>query len=458
MEYRCDKTYDGGEFLTYPMGSFVAWAVTMHQMHDSSLSRRDTAPAESRDIEAFLQEWLFFGLTLEFLRNYVSSAQLMRHVESNGASVKVLSTSVIPDAIERWVKDTQARSDRNLQDYEHLSTCLHLARANINSFKTYINQNLVVMLASLGELYTLALGEAFEEVPVAENLRKPPSTWLSLVNQDYWVKRMKISRFCPSQIVATLAASSKIHGIYFVVHMLQPDITGGHDMCNETACCARQRAFISATSYRTRHVDDQCSCDFFIADDIALSWPLTDGYLPLIRFREDSPTSRLDIDIISSKDSPKYLALSHVWADGLGNWEANALPMCQLKSIRLLIQNLRSSLNLPKHQELLLWCDTLCCPVGPADLKSLALSRMKRTYEEASCVLVLDSSLRYYDCAELLVRERAYRIVTSAWSRRLWTLQEAMLSIKGARLWFQFRDTAINVQALVDGILHGFRG
>ena len=119
------------------------------------------------------------------------------------------------------------------------------------------------------------------------------------------------------------------------------------------------------------------------------------------------------------------MALSHVWADGLGNPYANALPQCQLLRLLSLLQ--RSNMPLGSEdsdQELLLWCDTLCCPVKPSEAKTRALVQMKRTYQNATMVLVLDASLQLFNGGLLTPEEMCTRISSSGWTRRLWTLQE----------------------------------
>ena len=453
IQYKCQRAYDGGDFLTYPSRMGVTWTVTTEQMHDSIYRRKAYEQARNHDLEPSLQEWLFFGLINEMLGAYVSRRDLIRRTATDTGSTEVLSTSTVLAAVQQWVKATQSQPKKALPEYEHFADCLQLLWANLTAFQTLANEELIMILASLGELFSFTIEKIFEELPKE---RKDPKTWLSIIHQDYWVKKMKMSRFCPCQIAATLNASNQIHAIHFIVHMEQPEILGRHDLCSDTACFAWQNGN-PAAPYRNRHRWDNCSCTFIEALQTDLAKILEEGYIPLLRFSSHASIAEIELEIVSSKDYPKYLALSHVWTDGLGNWQQNALPRCQLDFLRTLVNTLRPSLNLSPDQELLLWCDTMCCPVGPVDLKTLALEKMKRIYQEASCVLVLDNSLRCYDSLGIQLREVAFRIVTSAWSRRLWTLQEAMLSTPGARLWFQFHDKAINIQTIVDSILGAWR-
>jgi hypothetical protein len=72
------------------------------------------------------------------------------------------------------------------------------------------------------------------------------------------------------------------------------------------------------------------------------------------------------------------------WADGLGNSRGNAVPACQLSYVLERVSALRSSTATfadpvtkardAEGRPLLIWLDTLCCPVQPAEGRSLALA------------------------------------------------------------------------------------
>lgn len=94
-------------------------------------------------------------------------------------------------------------------------------------------------------------------------------------------------------------------------------------------------------------------------------------------------------------------------------------------------------------EQVLIWFDTLCCPAKPEEARKLTLAQMKRTYQQAHHVLVLDASLQNYNRQSLTAVEACARISISGWMRRLWTLLEGTLA---KRIWFQFRDSAVDLQ------------
>jgi hypothetical protein len=89
------------------------------------------------------------------------------------------------------------------------------------------------------------------------------------------------------------------------------------------------------------------------------------------------------------------------------------------------------------------WIDTLCVPIKPYALWLCAMNRLRRPYQTAKYVLVLDSYLCTQDSTKLSPMEIWARVLCCSWSRRLWTFQEGRLS---QDLLFQFADQAISME------------
>jgi hypothetical protein len=74
---------------------------------------------------------------------------------------------------------------------------------------------------------------------------------------------------------------------------------------------------------------------------------------------------------------------------------------------------------------------------------------MRKTYENAAKVLVLDSELEAAS-AKAHAEEVLIRITCSGWMRRLWTLQEGALT---RILLFQFKERAIGLKRLENAVM-----
>ncbi|RPD69226.1 hypothetical protein L226DRAFT_425663, partial [Lentinus tigrinus ALCF2SS1-7] len=144
--------------------------------------------------------------------------------------------------------------------------------------------------------------------------------------------------------------------------------------------------------------------------------------------------AREQLSVRRSSEGP-YVAISHVWADGLGSVTQRGLPACQIERLSALIVQLE-----PRGA---FWMDSLCIPRGhyrPVNLRKLAIKLMARTYKEAASVLVIDTGIQTQCSTSSTVSNYLFRISLSGWMHRVWTLQEGLLA---RRLYFEFGGGAI---------------
>ncbi|KAF2670015.1 hypothetical protein BT63DRAFT_423984, partial [Microthyrium microscopicum] len=139
-----------------------------------------------------------------------------------------------------------------------------------------------------------------------------------------------------------------------------------------------------------------------------------------------------------------YVAVSHVWSQGLGNPNENAMYSCQVQKISEMVQSLPVK---SRTRIMPFWLDTICCPVEDNKYQDKAIGLMRRTYENARAVLVLDAALQVNKHRQLLDGDVLLRIFSCRWNSRLWTFQEGALA---ERLFFQFADGAYDIQAGID--------
>ena len=216
-------------------------------------------------------------------------------------------------------------------------------------------------------------------------------------------------------------------------------VVQSHDKCSPALCMANQ---IDEDSYETCHARKGCACEHFGFDINTVIQAMKEDTVPVYN---GSCLNDNDVNLVSEKP---YVAISHVWSDGLGNPVANTMPRYQLARTSHYVTSLSNATN--KHSRF--WIDTLCCPIEPREARRLAISQMKEIYQGADSVLVLDSDLLVHSSYEASPLELLMRIYCAKWNRRLWTLQEGLLAVES--LFFQFADKAINILDLCAELTH----
>ncbi|KAK9418357.1 putative Heterokaryon incompatibility domain-containing protein [Seiridium unicorne] len=177
---------------------------------------------------------------------------------------------------------------------------------------------------------------------------------------------------------------------------------------------------------------------------------LSEDRIPLLQF-EGPPLTNMEDENLNItvtkwteiKSMPeKFATISHVWSDGYGNEEENALHRCQLRYIKRLLNDVGQEGGLGWRTPF--WMDTLIIPVGKGEeekkLRKRAIKQIFRIFKESSYTIVLDVGLSRFNLDGTdKPAVAAMRILGSSWMRRLWTLQEAFLSRK---IYFAFEESA----------------
>jgi hypothetical protein len=236
-------------------------------------------------------------------------------------------------------------------------------------------------------------------------------------------------RSSPKLLSPTGSLSSCAMDTYSQYQSLPPN----HKECSDFSCSAYQW---KPEEYKTKHVFENCTCTHIEVDATDLARILDKGDIPIVLVENG-------IRITPAESTHGYVAISHVWSDGLGNLNANALPQCQVMRLACLVGNIHRYSEGP----VAFWIDTLCCPVQPLDARANAIRLMRKTYQDAKKVLVLESCLESTMSSDFSGIEILLMIHCSKWNRRLWTLQEQILA--GDWLYFQFYDMSIRLQDIL---------
>ncbi|KAM3075409.1 hypothetical protein ACMFMG_007154 [Clarireedia jacksonii] len=401
------------------------------------------SPTPLHELESFIQTWLFFGFLAEAI----------------GATGEIQSRTVT-DTDEPIVQDdigAQTRSQLCEGIYEMLCVPAEDGKLSV-VLDAEIAYKFVAMVkarwptdprfsqmrfdhmkkASIVAIFEY-IGVALTDFATSQGLQYGHFSHLVPKYYENEIRHdMMRHGWCPNDIarLSQILPSQQVAHIARMMDRSSPK--RDHSTCSESICKYFQ---IDLTNYQLLHHYDDCTCEKVHVDSYALTEILEDGdTIVLLRFVGAVENPRVEL-VRSRKDSP-YTAISHVWADGLGNPFENSLHSCKLIHLRDLVSRLVPSTT---QDSPLIWLDTLCCPAQDGLGKRLAIEKLPLVYRNAERVLVLDKGLLAYDSQTQEPTEKAMRIFTSGWNRRLWTLQEGALA---GSLWFQFADEAVELSEL----------
>lgn len=251
-----------------------------------------------------------------------------------------------------------------------------------------------------------------------------------------------------------------------------------HHSCVPKTCLAYNNP---SNNYVTAHATSDCHCKHIgpSADEVAKI--VRDGGIPLISVRSAS-YGALEVSVQPSNATSQYIAISHVWSDGMGNIGANTLPLCQIRRLSRLLGFLplygdqgrfyeyyasahddgvqgtilitrlgqKQMSSLSRCESPLFWIDTLCIPTDDQDLRMRAINKMDAVYAHANKVLVLDSTITRINMKTTPTSEILTRLAWSPWRGRCWTLQEGAMA---KRCYFQCADGALSLRYTGNSLL-----
>ncbi|KAH9893642.1 hypothetical protein C8Q73DRAFT_697870 [Cubamyces lactineus] len=386
---------------------------------------------------AFLQAWLFVGVLAQV--NMATGVEAdfasLFCVPAIGDDTKILSTAPLNALPHRWLEALETLSEAHrierwkelLKIAQHvmtLQTSISTQKSDAEEPRTLTYDECKVLL-SIRVLFraivlTLALSGSSPPSSTAdlELLMHPalsqsfPASWDEL--KDFAIDDMLAAGWCKSECQLLERYDGAFN--FFASRLSAGRWRMDHGRCTDWMCVADQ---VDEKTYTTAHVERVCKCAMVHVEAEDLCTVLDHGKVPRIVISKDWKLSVVN-------DGQPYVAISHVWAHGLGNPVENALPRCQVQRLAAYIADLQSA-GQPVSA---VWMDTLCVPVQDAlkPYRKKAITMMSQTYKDAYAVLVLDRELQGLDTEKVSVLEQELLTAFVGWTRRLWTLQEASLA------------------------------
>lgn len=462
MRLYTKQDYDGGDIATY---------LSRNELGDDifTIGLLSPDPSSHQGALAILQTWTFFGVLTVVLGENVSP--LAMHIPPAGeGAVPWINTTALPEMVARWIARTASRGLPLQQRKEEQSRAVRVFGLMSD---VYAGIHFTLQRAQLGEPgveYTARLDPDFYMATMLlydyldRALRIAYGPWGAEDSDEGPAKlrpempgsgraleqRMRAGGWCDAEASLLDLKLGPLEN-YFASFLDVPHPEKAHADCTERRCRAYQ---VDEARYRTRHArGGDCACEFVHASPADLAAVLlapSRAEVPLVGADgpERRPDGRLYVRIQSSGDgaapesSARFVAISHVWSDGLGNNRDNAIPLCQFERIRALVAGLYAGGGGGGQPSAAFWLDTLCFPLAPQEAYDEALVRMKDGYRRADRVLVLDEYLLGVAAADVSLDEVLARIAVAPWNRRLWTLQEGQLA-RPDGLFFQLRDRPV---------------
>ncbi|KAJ6479860.1 hypothetical protein C8R45DRAFT_1076617 [Mycena sanguinolenta] len=217
-----------------------------------------------------------------------------------------------------------------------------------------------------------------------------------------------------------------------------------HNACTIWDCKVNN---IDTQNYINKHVSEKCACSHTrpLYEDVAAC--LSSGQIPVVVPHDAGLVVRRSTNV-------PYIAISHVWADGLGSHTERGLPQCQIERLTAMV------CSLDVDTAVAFWIDGLCIPADRA-LRKKAIALMAQTYYDATAVLVLDAGILACN-SHAPLEEQLLRVITSGkegeirgreYSTSIYVKPELSILFQEAllvrKLFLAFSDEFVNADDLM---------
>ena len=431
FDHDSTRQYDTVVFPFYPI--LRGWS--QERLDALKLER---TPMSSLDELAMFQSWLFFGVWEAFLTRRLDSKDFVFET-SKGPVIRTRRLRGVIGYAESLIKDCD-----DIKDKERWARLIHHAL----DLAEYWNHALVLFRSPVSKIR-----ESFDAVIqltaiCGESLKSLINTFPDEIkgkipDYSFWPddprgegtlhKRLEARGWCKSLFNYMINDVGLCTAEYATLVNADSASVLDHRRCSYDGCLARR---VDPKSHLTKHINDICRCDFKKPNIDSITLTYESGSFPLIDLDKIEGSQPISTDCVRSfqngSDTP-FVAISHVWSDGLCSDADTGLPACQVSSLKQLATLCKNESTSHFH---LIYIDTLCIPRDES-VKKMAINTMARVYSTASIVLVLDSTLRTVNVSKSSAARVLLQLITSPWNHRLWTLQEALLA---RELIFTFHD------------------
>lgn len=385
-----DPLYDGGVWDEFP--ARYGWKSET----GAELFRPGAIPEK---LHSGIECWLYFGMLYYVFGDQLDQFDFLYRDDTH----QYLTTKQLHkyfDRAKEWKK--KKLGERAVEIVKKVSE-------ELTRYTSYVRADMALAIRLLCHaLWNIATKRDGPQEPTIH-------TRLAMYGRGVETQQLVKDGWCPLEVERCRMAGGGVDTPAFLLQLVRTKPGWNiktHETCRKSECVANN---VDESDYVTRHVREDCGCEHLQADIEQLHAILQDGGVPLVMITpcgEDMLGNQsFKIEIVRKRISRQYVAISHVWSDGLGNTEGNTLPHCQ---IQLLYEQARRLLTdseyVPRYEgpfgplhtsaarlahfagrhalhrddSVLLWIDTLCIP-HQRDVRSLAIQRIREVYVDGQC-------------------------------------------------------------------------
>lgn len=452
FEAEC-RIYTPQDFVTLPKG---------HGYEDlDQLVQRGLNPSmDPKVANAFVQEWLFFGLLSRVLDEDVNSHDFLN------SHSRTLHTSkhILEKKIDEW-RQREAPVDGQTCDvaqrrYIRASDALAIARRFTAKHLSYklqdddngrpghrhdafqkprnaahdaIDTRITLSIAILGE--------------IIQRERPVPVTLPSTDRQDFWQDpslepkgwgyskycrdQLQNNNWCPSEIRRLESTLPGVCEVYYCSSS-KPRRSLDHSDCTWDNCNA---PFLEVLDHVEGECEGECGSPLGLYDD-EVARVIMNNKTPLITY--DRTKGRLILHELDLRGDPpmRFGALSHAWEDKILAMGEDAAGRNDRRILQCRVRKMQNDFNklvygkdhTRQDEDVPFYVDVICYP-RQVRAQALALNQMRLVYSKASEVLVWDRDLlREKKPSDSRLLEMNVKIRLGNWTKSLWTLFEAVLA------------------------------
>lgn len=332
--------WDGGDFAQFPARQ--GWNV--ENLYAGLYQQEHTHHQTS----TMLQEWLYFGMLAEVLARPINRMDFLR---KNETGTLVLTTVLLQDYLFDWIA-INSSIPKEAQDVNrfYAKKAIEVASYYINrhpstNMLSPLSDDIIMSIRLLGDSLgrwgtmhvwksVLILHRGVPTLLKGAKPEKPEAMVYGFSASDAADTKMMVERtkhWCPYER-HLLTASYSVSTVFYLSSLKPlPTSAKDHRQCSKLACLAYN---VDTADYKTKH-DDTCAevdCEFLGVTEEHLTQVVENNGLPLI-LMETEDDDVVSLTVVPWEEGMEFIAISHVWSDGLGNATENSLPKCQLRKI-----------------------------------------------------------------------------------------------------------------------------